>query len=293
MYQLMYGNFAANEILKKINIPSDVKMSIILVGDDPASHIYVRNKIKKDEELGIKCDLYEFDKNTQESTVLELIKDLNKGDTNGIVVQLPLPKHLNTEKIIGHIDPNKDIDGLHPLNYGKLILKNDLEDMLIPATPLGIYTLLNYYNIDLCGKNCVIIGRGLTVGTPLSILLSKNTINCNATVTLCHSKTENIVEYTSKADILISAVGKYKFIKDYMVKDGAVVIDVGISRIKDESKKNGERVVGDVDFEKVKNKCNFITPVPGGVGPMTIAGLILNLLKAYKKQKGVINNDTI
>ena len=285
MYQLMYGKFVADDILKKTNIPSDIKMSIVLVGNDPASHIYVKKKLKKDKELGIKCDLYELDENIQESKVLNLIEDLNNSDTNGIVVQLPLPNHLNTEKIIGNIDPNKDIDGLHPLNYGKLILRNDLENMLIPATPFGIYTLLNYYDIDLHGKNCVIVGRGLTVGTPLSILLSKNTKNCNATVTLCHSKTENIIEYTSKADVLISAVGKYNFIKDDMVKNGAVVIDVGISRIKDKSKKNGERVVGDVDFEKVKNKCSFITPVPGGVGPMTITGLILNLLKAYKKQK--------
>ena len=260
-------------------------MAIVLVGDDPASHIYVRNKIKKDEQLGIKCDLYELDKAVSESDLLSLIDKLNNDETNGIVVQLPLPKHLDAEKIIKHINPLKDIDGLHPLNYGNLILKNDLEKMLIPATPLGIYSMLDYYDIDTCGKNCVIIGRGLTVGTPLSILLSKNIKRGNCSVTLCHSKTKNLLQYTSKADILISAVGVPSFIKENMVKEGAVVIDVGISRVEDKSKKNGERVIGDVDFENVKNKCSFITPVPGGVGPMTIAGLILNLMKAYKMQK--------
>ena len=288
MYQLMYGKFIAEEIFKNIKIPMDIKMAIILVGDDPASHIYVRNKIKKDEQLGIKCDLYELEKNVSEGELLSLIDKLNNDDTTGIVVQLPLPKHLNSEKIIRHINPLKDIDGLHPLNYGKLILKNDLENMLIPATPLGVYSILDYYDIDTCGKNCVIVGRGLTVGTPLSILLSKNIKRGNCTVTLCNSKTMNLSRYTSNADILISAVGKPNFIKENMVKEGAVVIDVGISRVEDKSKKNGERIVGDVDFEKVKDKCSFITPVPGGVGPMTIAGLILNLLKAYKMQKSLI-----
>ena len=272
MYQLMYGKFIAEEIFKNIKIPMDIKMAIILVGDDPASHIYVRNKIKKDEQLGIKCDLYELEKNVSEKELLSLIDKLNNDDTTGIVVQLPLPKHLNSEKIIRYINPLKDIDGLHPLNYGNLILKNDLENMLIPATPLGVYS----------------IGRGLTVGTPLSILLSKNIKRGNCTVTLCNSKTMNLSRYTSNADILISAVGRPNFIKEDMVKEGAVVIDVGISRVEDKSKKNGERIVGDVDFEKVKNKCSFITPVPGGVGPMTIAGLILNLLKAYKMQKSLI-----
>lgn len=288
MYQLMYGKFIAEEIFKNIKIPTDIKMAIILVGEDPASRIYVRHKIKKNEQLGIKCDLYELEKNVSEGEFLSLIDKLNNDDTTGIVVQLPLPKHLDPEKIIRHIDPLKDIDGLHPLNYGKLILKNDLENMLIPATPFGIYSILDYYNIDTCGKNCVIVGRGLTVGTPLSILLSKNIKRGNCTVTLCNSKTKNISQYTSKADVLISAVGIPNFIKENMVKEGAVVIDVGISRLEDKAKKNGERVVGDVDFEKVKNKCSFISPVPGGVGPMTIAGLILNLLKAYKMQKSLI-----
>ena len=288
MYQLMYGNFIAEEILKNIKIPMNIKMAIILVGDDPASHIYVKNKIKKGEKLGIKCDLHELEKNVSEGEILSLIDKLNNDDTTGIVVQLPLPKHLNSEKIIKHINPLKDIDGLHPLNYGNLILRNDLENMLIPATPLGIYSILDYYDIDTCGKNCVIVGRGLTVGTPLSILLSKNIKRGNCTVTLCNSKTINLSRYTSNADILISAIGKPNFIKDSFVKEGAVVIDVGISRVEDKSKKNGERIVGDIDFEKVKNKCSFITPVPGGVGPMTIAGLFLNLLKAYKRQKSLI-----
>lgn len=283
----MYGKFIAEEIFKNIKIPSDIKMAIVLVGDDPASHIYVRNKIKKNEQLGIKCDLYKLSSTVSETELLSLIDKLNNGDTNGFVVQLPLPKHLNTGKIISHINPVKDIDGLHPLNYGNLVLKNDLEKMLVPATPLGIYSILDYYDIDTCGKNCVIVGRGLTVGTPLSILLSKNIKRGNCTVSLCHSKTDNLSQYTLKADILISAVGIPNFIKENMVKEGAVVVDVGISRVEDKSKKNGERVVGDVDFEHVKNKCSFITPVPGGVGPMTIAGLILNLLKAYKMQKSL------
>jgi methylenetetrahydrofolate dehydrogenase (NADP+)/methenyltetrahydrofolate cyclohydrolase len=186
--------------------------------------------------------------------------------------------------VINRINPLKDIDGLTAINYGNLILKNNIDDMLICATPLGIYTLLDYYDIQTTGKKCVIVGRGLTVGTPLSILLSKNIKRGNMTVSLCHSKTEDINSYTREADIVVAAVGKPNFITSDMVKDDAVIIDVGISRIEDKSKKNGERIVGDVDFEMVKNKCSYITPVPGGVGPMTIAGLILNLIKAYNLQ---------
>ena len=259
------------------------KISIILIGDDVPSQIYVKNKLKFAKELGVEAQLHKFDANVSQDEILNLISDLNHDkNTNGMIVQLPVPEHLDRKKIVNAIDPKKDIDGLHQLNYGNLILNENIDEMLIPATPFGITLLLDFYKIDLKGKHCVILGRGLTVGKALDILLSKKKFN--ATCTLCHTQTKEIEKYCQNADVLISAMGSPLFVKNDMIKDGAVVIDVGINRIPDETKKNGVRLVGDVDFENVKEKCSFITPVPGGVGPMTITALLWNAFKAYKIQ---------
>ena len=284
MYQLMSGVEASQYFRKKMF--DDVirpKISIILVGEDVPSQIYVKNKLKVAEEVGIEAKLHKFDEDVSEETLLNLIQKLNEDkNTNGMIVQLPLPQHLDRNKIINSIDVCKDIDGLHQQNYGNLILSENIDEMLIPATPLGITLLLQYYGIELAGKNCVIIGRGVTVGTPLSILLSKK--NFNATCTLCHTKTKNLKDHTLQADVLISATGAPLSVTKDMVKEGAVVVDVGISRVADSTKKSGVRLVGDVDFENVKDKCSFITPVPGGVGPMTITALLWNSFKAYRLQ---------
>lgn len=284
MYQLLSGvessKFYRERMFSDIVRP---KIAIILVGKDVPSQIYVKNKLKMASEVGIEAKLYKFDETVTEATLLELIANLNEDkNTNGMIVQLPLPKHLDRNKIINAIDVQKDIDGLHQSNYGNLVLCDDIDEMLIPATPLGITLLLQYYGIDLTGKHCVIIGRGVTVGSPLSILLSKKKFN--ATCTLCHSKTQNLKSLTQQADVLISATGCPLSVTKDMVKEGAVVVDVGINRIPDTTKKSGVRLVGDVDFEKVKDKCSFITPVPGGVGPMTITALLWNSFKTYKLQ---------
>ena len=284
MYQLMSGVEASQYFRKKMF--DDIirpKISIILVGEDVPSQIYVKNKLKVAEEVGIEAKLHKFDEDVSEETLLNLIQKLNEDkNTNGMIVQLPLPQHLDRNKIINSIDVCKDIDGLHQQNYGNLILNENIDEMLIPATPLGITLLLQYYGIDLTGKNCVVIGRGVTVGAPLSILLGKKKFN--ATCTLCHTKTKNLKDHTLQADVLISATGAPLSVTKDMVKAGAVVVDVGISRIADSTKKSGVRLVGDVDFENVKDKCSFITPVPGGVGPMTITALLWNSFKAYRLQ---------
>ena len=284
MYKLLSGN-EASEFYRKKMFDEDIspKIAIILVGEDIPSQIYVKNKLKVAGEVGIEAKLYKFEEDVPEEVLLNLIHELNEDrSVNGMIVQLPLPRHLDRNKIINSIDPRKDIDGLHQQNYGNLILSDNIDEMLIPATPLGIVLLLQYYGIDLAGKNCVIVGRGVTVGTPLSLLLSKRIFN--ATCTLCHTKTKNLREYTLGADILISATGAPLSVSEDMVKEGAIVVDVGITRIADTTKKSGVRLVGDVDFEKVKDKCSFITPVPGGVGPMTITALLWNAFKAYRLQ---------
>ncbi|MDR2402275.1 MAG: bifunctional 5,10-methylenetetrahydrofolate dehydrogenase/5,10-methenyltetrahydrofolate cyclohydrolase, partial [Cytophagales bacterium] len=233
MYQLLSGIEASKYFRKKMF--DDVvrpKISIILVGDDVPSQIYVKNKLKVAAEVGIEAQLYKFDVSVSEKILLDLIHKLNEDESiNGMIVQLPLPKHLDRNKIINSIDVRKDIDGLHQQNYGNLILNENIDEMLIPATPLGISLLLQYYGIDLSGKDCVILGRGVTVGTPLNILLSKKIFN--ATCTLCHTKTKNLQEHTLRADILISATGAPFSVTADMVKEKAVVVDVGISRIAD------------------------------------------------------------
>ena len=251
-------------------------LAVVIVGDDPASRVYVNNKKKACEFVGFKSEEYALPEKTTQDELLSLVKTLNKKeDINGILVQLPLPKHLDDKAVIEAISPLKDVDAFHAVNVGKIMLG---EYDFLPCTPAGVMEMLHYYDIDVSGKNCVVIGRSNIVGKPMAMLL----LHENGTVTICHSKTKNLSQICARADILVAAVGKPKFITAEMVKDGAVVIDVGMDR--DE---NG-KLCGDVDFENVKNKCSYITPVPGGVGPMTIATLMKNTLKAAKIQNNII-----
>jgi methylenetetrahydrofolate dehydrogenase (NADP+) / methenyltetrahydrofolate cyclohydrolase len=256
-------------------------LAAILVGNDPASETYVASKVKNCKEVGISSSLFKYDSDITEEMLLEKINELNNdNEIHGILVQVPLPKHISEKKVIDAISPNKDVDGFHPLNLGKMVLGFP---SFISATPFGILLLLQHYKIETSGKNVVIIGRSNNVGTPLSILLSRNNNQYgNATVTLCHSRTKDIKSISQNADILIAAIGKTKFVTADMVKENAVVIDVGINRIKDETKKSGFALKGDVDFENVAPKCSYITPVPGGVGLMTIAALLMNTYNAAK-----------
>lgn len=255
--------------ITKINEQGDtIRLAVIIVGKDPASEVYVRNKIKACEYVGIESLCYTFPENVSEEEILSLIDKLNKDESvYGILVQLPLPKHLNKEKILNQIDVCKDVDGFSAYQAGRLFLG---EDALVSCTPKGIIELLHRYNIDLEGKNAVVIGRSNIVGKPTAMLLMQN----NATVTVCHSRTTNLAEYTNKADVIVLAVGKPRFLTSDMIKDGVVVIDAGINRV------NG-KLCGDSDFEAIKDKCSFITPVPGGVGPMTVTMLLKNTLQSY------------
>ena len=253
-------------------------LAAILVGENSASKAYVNSKVKDCKEVGFTSSLLKFPDTICENELLEEIKKLNENEEiDGFIVQLPLPKGIDQEKIIMAIDPKKDVDGFHPENFGKMALEMD---SLLPATPFGIMQLLERYNIDTKGKKCVVIGRSRIVGRPMSILMS--TKGTDATVTLIHSHTPNIEEYTQKADIVIVALGIPNYLKGDMIKEGAVVIDVGITRVNDDSER-GYHLVGDVDFEACEKKASFITPVPGGVGPMTRAMLMKNTLLAYKK----------
>ena len=248
------------------------KLAVIMVGDNPASKVYVRNKSKACQEVGVEYEEYLLDSNITQKELIDLIKKLNNDkNINGILLQSPIPKHLDINEAFRTIDYHKDVDGFHPMNVGKLTLG---QDTFVSCTPYGVMRMFEEYNIDLCGKNVVILGRSNIVGKPLT----QCCLNKNATITVCHSKTQNTKKLTKEADIVISAIGKPKFITEDMIKEGAIVIDVGINR--DE---NG-KVVGDVDFENVKQKASYITPVPGGVGPMTVAMLINNVIKAAKNQ---------
>jgi len=253
-------------------------LAAILVGENGASKAYVNSKVKDCKEVGFTSSLLKFPDTICENELLEEIKKLNENEEiDGFIVQLPLPKGIDQEKIIMAIDPKKDVDGFHPENFGKMALEMD---SLLPATPFGIMQLLERYNIDTKGKKCVVIGRSRIVGRPMSILMSAK--GTDATVTLIHSHTPNIEEYTQKADIVIVALGIPNYLKGDMIKEGAVVIDVGITRVNDDTER-GYHLVGDVDFEACEKKASFITPVPGGVGPMTRAMLMKNTLLAYKK----------
>lgn len=251
-------------------------LAVIIVGEDPASKVYVANKEKACEQIGMKSVKYALPENTTNEELLDLIDKLNKDDTiNGILCQLPLPRHLDEKAVIDAIDPLKDVDAFHPVNVGK-IMTGDYD--FLPCTPAGIMEMLAYENIDIEGKTCVVIGRSNIVGKPMSMLL----LHKNGTVTICHSRTKNLKDVCSTADILVAAVGKANFVTSDMVKDGAVVIDVGINRLD-----NG-KLCGDVNFAEVEPKASYITPVPGGVGPMTIATLMKNTLTAAKKQNNLI-----
>ncbi len=264
---------AEADLLKSSGI--NVGLAVVIVGDDPASRVYVNNKKKACAEVGFVSEEYALPAETTCRELLQLIEILNaRDDINGILVQLPLPGHIDEKAVIEAINPLKDVDAFNAVNVGKIMI-GDFD--FLPCTPAGVMELLGYYDIDVCGKSCVVIGRSNIVGKPMAMLL----LHANGTVTVCHSRTKNLTEICARADILVSAVGIAKFVKPEMVKEGAVVIDVGMNR--DE---NG-RLCGDVDFEAVKDKASAITPVPGGVGPMTISMLMKNTLKAAKIQNGI------
>ena len=288
MAQILDGLKVSKEIKQEIR--ADVEkivqskrrpphLAAILVGKNGASMTYVNNKIKDCREVGFTSSLLEFPSTVSEAELLEAIDDLNRSkDVDGFIVQPPLPKQIDQEKIIMAIDPRKDVDGFHPENFGKMALEMDT---FLPATPFGIITLLERYHIDTKGKHCVVIGRSRIVGKPMSILMGRKDFPGNSTVTLTHSYTPHIEEFTKNADIVITALGDPSFLKEDMIKEGAIIIDVGITRVEDNSEK-GYKLMGDVDFESCKEKASWITPVPGGVGPMTRAMLMKNTILAYK-----------
>ncbi len=255
-------------------------LAAILVGNDGGSMSYVGAKVKACDEIGFNSSLIRFDDSVTEEELLSKVEELNNDEEiDGFIVQLPLPKHINETKITDHISPNKDVDGFHPMNLGNMLL--NLPGFL-PATPAGIMELLKRNKIETSGKHCVVLGRSNIVGTPLSIMLSRNSNPGNCTVTLAHSRTQNLKELCVQADILVAAIGKPEFVTADMVKNGAVIIDVGTTRVNDSSRERGWRLVGDVNFAEVAPKSSYITPVPGGVGPMTIASLMMNTLKAME-----------
>ncbi len=263
------------------NSPARPHLCAILIGDNGASRTYVNAKVKACEEVGFKSTLLHYD-DISELDLLKKIEEINNDkNIDGLIVQLPLPKHIDENKITLAVKPAKDVDGFHPVNMGKMMLGLD---SMIPATPAGIIELIKRYKIETLGKKCVVVGRSNIVGLPISVLLGKNKYPGNCTVTLTHSKSKNLKEICASADILIVALGVANFIKSDMVKKNCVIIDVGISRVKSDKTKSGWKLLGDVDFENVKDKCDYITPVPGGVGPMTIAMLLANTLKAAKKE---------
>ncbi|WP_020530736.1 bifunctional 5,10-methylenetetrahydrofolate dehydrogenase/5,10-methenyltetrahydrofolate cyclohydrolase [Flexithrix dorotheae] len=292
--QLIDGKKTSGEV--KIEIAKEVKEIVdkggkaphlvaVLVGEDGASKTYVGSKVRSCEEVGFKSTLLKFDADISEEKLLETVEQLNNDDdVDGFIVQLPLPKHISELKVTEAIDPNKDVDGFHPTNLGKMVL--DLPTFL-PATPFGIIQLLERYGIETSGKHCVVVGRSHIVGTPMSILMARKTKIGNCTVTLTHSRTKDIKAETLRADILIVALGRAEFVTADMVKDGVVVIDVGITRVPDASKKRGYALKGDVKFDEVAEKASFITPVPGGVGPMTVVSLLKNTLLSAKRRQGI------
>jgi len=289
--ELIDGKKIAAEV--KLEIAAEVKQIIenggkrphlaaVLVGNDGASETYVNSKVKSCKEVGFKSSLLRIEDTVSEKELLNIINDLNNdSDIDGFIIQLPLPKHINEDKIIQAVAPEKDVDGFHPENVGRLAIGLPC---FVSATPAGIVELLKRYKIKTQGKHCVILGRSNIVGKPMSILMSKKNEYANCTVTLCHSKTENVKEITKQADILIVALGIPEYITADMVKDGVTIIDVGITRIKSDKTKSGWKLKGDVLFDDVAPKCSFITPVPGGVGPMTIVSLMQNTLLAGKKE---------
>lgn len=257
-------------------------LAAVLVGNNGASATYVAAKVKACEQTGFISTLIRLEDTVTKHKLLETIRALNEDiDVDGILVQLPLPKHIPEQEVIDAIDPQKDVDGFHPVNVGKMVQG---AESFVPATPLGIMLLLSHFKIDTAGLKAVVIGRSNIVGRPMSILLSANTNPGNCTVTLCHSKTKNLAEHCQQADIIVAALGQPLFLKADMVKEGAIVIDVGITRVEDATRKSGFRLLGDVDYEAVASTCSWITPVPGGVGPMTIAALMKNTFLACSRK---------
>ena len=257
-------------------------LAAVLVGENPASKVYVRNKVRSCEQVGFKSTLIQKEASVSEEELIETVHFLNNDDDiDGFIVQLPLPGHINEERVTLAIDPKKDVDGFHPVNFGRMALGLPC---YLPATPFGIITMLDRYNIETAGKHAVVIGRSSIVGTPMSILLSRKAKVGNCTVTITHSRTKNLSGILRQADIIVAAIGIPNFVKPDMVQKGAVVIDVGINRVDDETAKRGYRLVGDVDYDGVAPLCSHITPVPGGVGPMTVTSLMINTLKASKKE---------
>lgn len=285
--QLLDGKKTAEDI--KSEIAAEVQkikdnggkvphLAAVIVGTDGASLTYVGSKVRSCKQIGFDSTLVSLEETISEAELLEKIKELNADENlDGYIVQLPLPKHIDEQKILMAIDPNKDVDGFHPANFGKMALEMET---FLPATPFGIMQLLERYKVETSGKHTVVIGRSHIVGRPMSILMSRKGYPGDSTVTLTHSRTKNIEEYTKNADIIITALGVPNYLKADMVKDGVVVIDVGITRVKDDSHPKGYVITGDVDFDAVSKKSSFITPVPGGVGPMTIAMLLKNTLLA-------------
>ncbi len=290
--QLLDGKQLSNTIKEELAVQvSQIKeqgekvphLAAVLIGDNPASESYVRSKVRSCEQVGFESTLIRRKADITEEELLEIIAGLNdNNDVDGFIVQLPLPKHINEDRVTLAIDPKKDVDGFHPVNFGKMA--QGLPAYL-PATPFGIVTMLDRYGIETSGKECVVVGRSNIVGTPMSILLSRKAKVGNCTVTLAHSRTRNLSAHTLNADIIIAAIGIPGFITGEMVKKGAVIIDVGINRVDDDSKKRGYRLVGDVDFDSVAPKSSFITPVPGGVGPMTVVSLLMNTLRACRENQ--------
>ncbi len=285
---ILDGNKTSNDIKFELSVLVDKlmkkgkrppRLAAVLVGNDGASLTYVGSKVRSCEKIGYQSTLIHLPETTSEDELLEQIHSLNTDkEIDGFIVQLPLPKHIDEEKVLMAVDPHKDVDGFHPTNFGKMTL--DMESF-IPATPYGIVELLDRYKIDISGKHAVVIGRSNIVGRPMSILLSRKSSPGNATVTLTHSRTQNLETITKEADIVVSALGVPNFLTQDMIKEGAIIIDVGITRVPDASKPKGYVITGDVDYENVKEKASYITPVPGGVGPMTIAMLLQNTYHAY------------
>ncbi|MCQ2295807.1 MAG: bifunctional methylenetetrahydrofolate dehydrogenase/methenyltetrahydrofolate cyclohydrolase FolD [Bacteroidales bacterium] len=292
MFQLLDGKALSLQI--KDELANEVRqltgegrraphLAAVIVGEDGASMTYVANKEKSSHEVGFTSSVYRFAERTTEEELLKSIDFLNNDpEIDGFIVQLPLPKHINEQNVINAISPDKDVDGFTSVNVGRMVLS---EEAYLPATPMGICTLLKRYGVETVGKHCVVVGRSNIVGTPVANLLSRKGFDC--TVTLCHSKTQNLAELTRQADILIVAIGKPEFVTADMVKEGATVIDVGIHRIPDDTKKSGYRLIGDVKHSEVDKHCAWVTPVPGGVGPLTIVSLLQNTMKAYKRHEGI------
>lgn len=278
-----------NEIREEVLLRTGLGLKVphlaaVLVGHDGASETYVANKVKDCQEVGFQSSLIRLEDSVSEQELLEVVAQLNSDDSvDGFIVQLPLPRHIDERRITEAIDPAKDVDGFHPVNMGRMALGMP---GFLPATPAGIIQLIKYYSITTSGKHCVIIGRSNIVGTPLSILLSRKSDPGNCTVTLCHSQTADLKGFCQQADLIVAALGQPGFLKGDMVKEGAVVIDVGTTRVASVETKSGFKLMGDVDFESVAPKCSFITPVPGGVGPMTRIGLLKNTLIAAGNKKG-------